>query len=100
MSIFFHFNVDPGYLGATSEFEIAVVTFIQMYETVADQFYKIPEGDLVAKGIIADSISQIVDILSEIKKWDLNDKFHNMKVEYINIMKDHYNEITKELSSD
>lgn len=100
MSIYFHFQVDPGYLGAQTQNEIAVVTFIQMYETIADQLYKIPEDDLVGKGIVADSFSQIIDILAEIKKWELNEQFYNMRTEYLDIMRDHYNTLTKELSSD
>lgn len=100
MSVHFHFQVDPGYLGAATQNEIAVVTFVQMYETIADQLYKIPEDDLTTRGIIADSISQIIDILAEIKKWELNEQFGNMKNEYLDIMRDHYDTLTKELSSD
>ena len=100
MGMYFHFNVDPGYLGASTPNEIAVVTFAQMYENITEQLFKISDDDLASKGIVADSISQIIDILSDIKKWELDENFYNMRTEYLNIMIDHYNNLTKELSSD
>lgn len=98
--MYFHFNVDPAYLNASTPDEISIVTFIQMYESIAQHFVKIDKNDHVSKNMISDSIKQIVEILSEIKKWEVNEKFHNMKIDYINIMKDHYETLMKDTNND
>lgn len=100
MSVYFHFKVDPNYLGAATQNEMAIVTFVQMYETIADQMDQISDNDISSKGIIAESLSQLVDVLSDIKKWEVGAQFYDMRTEYINIITEHYNDITRGLSSD
>lgn len=100
MSTYFHFNVNPNWLSPRNPGEISITTFIQMYENIADQVVKIDKDDLAAKGNVADAISQIIDIMNEIKKWEVSSQFHDMKVEYVSIMTDHYTTLTRELSSD
>lgn len=67
---------------------------------MADQISKISKDDYAALGNVADAISQIIDIMHEIKKWEVGSQFHDMKLEYLSIMTDHYTTLTRELSSD
>lgn len=98
--MYFHFNVDPSYLDASTPNEIAIVTYIQMYETIAQQLVNIDDNDIASKRIISDSINQMFEILSDIKKWEVNEKFHNMKIDYLDIMKEHYEALMKDINND
>lgn len=98
--MYFHFNVDQSYLGATTGNEISIVTFVQIYETIAQQLYNTTDIDLHAKSVIADSINQIINILNEIKKWEVPVEFDCLKNDYLSIMNDHYETLMKEINND